>query len=473
MVKKSTYEELKQRVKDLENEALGYKRAEEALQESEQRLSQMVQGSAVATFVIDGNHTIIQWNKACESLTGFSAKQMIGTRNHRLAFYSEERPVMVDLIVDNVPEEDIGRCYSGKYRRSSVTEGAYEAEDFFPHLGEGGKWLFFTAASLIDLEGKIIGAIETLQDTTERKRAEEALVQSETKYRTLAEQLPAITYIAALDESSTTLYVSPRIEEILGISPAEYKANPDFWVKHLHPDDRERVIDEVRRCHESGQPFISEYRMISKGGRLVWISDDSVTVRDDRGNPFYLQGVMCDITERKQAENALQKSEEKYRNIFNNAQVGLYRSRFSDGKMLIVNNRMAEMFGYESTEEAVANYVASEHYVDPGTREKLLGILREYGKFTNFEARFTRSDGSIIWIQYSGILFPEKGYFEGVATDITERERVEEELQKRMNELETFYRATLGREERVIELKQEVNELLEQLGKNKKYRDNS
>jgi PAS domain S-box-containing protein len=130
-------------------------------------------------------------------------------------------------------------------------------------------------------------ALKEAEACRERKRSKEALVQSEIKYRTLVEHLPAITYIATLDESSTTLYVSPQIEEILGISPVEYKADPDFWEKHLHPDDRERVMDEVHRCHESGQPFISEYRMFSKDGRLVWLSDDAVTVRDDRGNPFH------------------------------------------------------------------------------------------------------------------------------------------------------------------------------------------
>ncbi|MEA1895588.1 MAG: PAS domain S-box protein [Euryarchaeota archaeon] len=134
------------------------------------------------------------------------------------------------------------------------------------------------------------------------------------------------------------------------------------------------------------------------------------------------------VEKRKVAVDALSESEEKYRTIYNNTQVGLYRSRLSDGKMLMVNSRMAEIFGYDSPEKAVAEYVASEHYADPGTREELLSILREHGKFTNFEDHITRSDGSVVWIQYSGTLFPEKGYFEGVATDITDRKVAEERL---------------------------------------------
>ncbi|KAF5430325.1 Signal transduction histidine kinase, partial [Candidatus Methanophagaceae archaeon] len=144
------------------------------------------------------------------------------------------------------------------------------------------------------------------------------------------------------------------------------------------------------------------------------------------------KGLEQEVAERKLAEEELRESEEKYRNIYNNTQVGLYRSRLSDGKMLMVNNRMAEMFGYDSPEDTVADYVASKHYVDPTARGKLLDLLREHDKFTNFEALLIKRDGSEIWIQYSGNLVPEKGYFEGVATDITERKRIEKALKDRV-----------------------------------------
>lgn len=193
----------------------------------------------------------------------------------------------------------------------------------------------------------------------------------------------------------------------------------------------------------------------------------------------YLLSVVRDITERKHAEDALKESEEKYRNIYDNTQIGLYRSRLSDGKMLMVNNRMADMFGYDSPEKAVAEYVASEHYVIPGTREKLLDILRENGKVTNFEALFTKRDGSEIWFQFSGTLVPEKGYFEGVATDVTERKQAEEkirelnqkleqrvkdrtsELEDKNVELENMNKLFVGRELRMAELKEQISGLEE------------
>ncbi len=149
------------------------KQAEEELLESEKRLSQIIHGNSIATFVIDNNHKITHWNKACENLTGVSAKEMLGTQNQWRPFYKQKRPVMGDLVVDNATDDEIAEYYGSKNLHSTVIAGAYEAEDFFPGLGKSGKWLFYTTAPLKDANGRISGVIETFQDTTERKHAEE------------------------------------------------------------------------------------------------------------------------------------------------------------------------------------------------------------------------------------------------------------------------------------------------------------
>ncbi|KAF5415848.1 MAG: Methyl sulfide methyltransferase-associated sensor [Candidatus Methanogaster sp.] len=215
----------------------------------------------------------------------------------------------------------------------------------------------------------------------------------------------------------------------------------------LREGERVLVLDKSRKC---GDCFFKDACLgkeaaiirVEHAGRLfgllavllasgVTIDDEEkgllVEVASDIGIALHNEEI---ADARKVAEDALLESEEKYRTIYNNTQVGLYRSRLRDGKMLMVNNRMAEIFGYDSPENAVADYVASEHYVDPGTREELLDIIREHGKFTNFESRVTRLDGSVVWIQYSGALVPGKGYFEGVATDITEQKAAEDALLK-------------------------------------------
>ncbi len=139
--------------------------------------------------------------------------------------------------------------------------------------------------------------------------------------------------------------------------------------------------------------------------------------------------LMEEIKSREQAEEALRDSEEKYRNIFNDAQVGLYRARISDGKFVEANDALARMFGYEDRADIIdAEYLTADNYVDTGTREKLLALLSEHGEFRNFEARLYRKDRSVAWFRYSGRIYPEKGYIEGVASDITEEKRLEEQL---------------------------------------------
>lgn len=160
--------------------------AEESLRENRERLSSILEGLTVPTFVIDVDHITTHWNKACEIITGVPANEVIGTRQHWRAFYQSERPVMADLIVDKAFEDLVAQHYSGKYRRSQLKDDAFEAEDFFPHFGSGGKWLFFTAAPLKDSSGSVIGAIETLQDITDRKTAELALAESERRHRELS-----------------------------------------------------------------------------------------------------------------------------------------------------------------------------------------------------------------------------------------------------------------------------------------------
>jgi diguanylate cyclase (GGDEF)-like protein/PAS domain S-box-containing protein len=181
------------------------RRAEAALQENRSFLAQIVDGSSVPSFVIDNEHLVTHWNRACEMLTGVAARDMIGTREQWRAFYKSERPVMADLILSGALEQDVDRFYHGKFRPSTLVRGAFEVEDFFPHFGESGRWLFFTAAPLRDAAGKFIGAIETLQDITEQKRAEQALKESELRYRTLS-----------ITDGLTTLYNSRHFYEQLG-----------------------------------------------------------------------------------------------------------------------------------------------------------------------------------------------------------------------------------------------------------------
>lgn len=123
-----------------------------------------------------------------------------------------------------------------------------------------------------------------------------------TDYRVLIEHIPAITYIAAFNESSATIYTSPQIASILGFSQAEWMADHTRWLTQIHPDDRAQVLAELARIHGGGLPRPCEYRMLTRDGRVVWFLDDAAIMRDAHNQPLYLYGVMSDISERKQIE---------------------------------------------------------------------------------------------------------------------------------------------------------------------------
>lgn len=148
---------------------------EKDLADSERRLQSVIQGSPIPTFVIGRDHRILYWNRALEELSGIRAHEVLGTADHWRAFYrSGARPCLADLLVDQ-DFKAIESWYAGKCRKSTLIEEAYEATDFFPELGEGGRWLRFTAAAIHDSEGRLVGALETLENITEQKRAEEEL----------------------------------------------------------------------------------------------------------------------------------------------------------------------------------------------------------------------------------------------------------------------------------------------------------
>lgn len=137
-------------------------------------LSTFFEGT-VPTFLINADHVITHWNKACEQMSGRSAAEMVGTCNQWQPFHDNEQPVLADLIISGVNDDVVGVYYRGKFKRSILIPNAYEAEDFFPRLGESGRWLSFSAAPLYNAEGMVIGAIQTLQDITERKLLEKDL----------------------------------------------------------------------------------------------------------------------------------------------------------------------------------------------------------------------------------------------------------------------------------------------------------
>lgn len=148
------------------------KQAEDEIKKSEGKFKGILHGLPIPTFVIDKDHKVVYWNRALEEYSGIKSRDIVGKNEQWKAFYSKARPCMVDLLVDGKVDE-INRWYPMNYKVSDLIEGAHEAVDYLDLLGRGEKWLLFTAAPLKDLEENMIGAVETLQDITHTKKAEE------------------------------------------------------------------------------------------------------------------------------------------------------------------------------------------------------------------------------------------------------------------------------------------------------------
>jgi PAS domain S-box-containing protein len=269
-------------------------------------------------------------------------------------------------------------------------------------------------------------------EVAQRKRAQDALRQSEERYRTLVEHLPAITYVRGLGAKGSFVYLSPQIESLLGFTPAEWAADPQLWSTHLHPDDHARVVELEAHFQATGEPLRAEYRYLARDGHTVWFEEEAVLERDASGQPLYKHGMMLDITARKQAEEVLRQREAQFRLIYEHAPIGM--ALLDDqGRPLVTNKRLHDFVGY--TAEELRGMVFTE-FTHPDDRsadwmlyEELVAGTRD--SYT-LDRRYIHKDGHIVWgsLAVSATRDPE-GRIQsliGMVNDVTEHKRAEEAL---------------------------------------------
>jgi PAS domain S-box-containing protein len=296
--------------------------AREVFSNGQQSLQSIIGTSPIPAFIIGKDHLIIYWNKALEELSGIKSEEVAGTGQQWRAFYKSERPSIADLLVDGLQKE-IPHWYAGKFIKSKLIDGAYEATDFFPELGKKGRWLRFTAAVIRNSRGAVIGAVETLENITQAKRAEESLLKAhedleiKVKERTqrlakankalkdttdhlslILEFLPIVSYTCNADENLTITFVSKRIKEITGYTPAQFTESPAFWQEHIHPEDQKDVLQNLKSVTKKGTHKF-EYRFQMADGSYRWISDHRRLIKPGSRSRSYMVGAWQDITEEK------------------------------------------------------------------------------------------------------------------------------------------------------------------------------
>jgi PAS domain S-box-containing protein len=276
--------------------------------------------------------------------------------------------------------------------------------------------------------GSVEYCVALVQDITARKRAEERLRAAEIRYRTLVECIPALMYIAALDETSSTIYVSPQVEALLGFSQTEWMADPSRWLQQLYPHDRDHVLATLARSQASDRPVCSEFRMLTRAGQVIWFRDEAVVVRNEAGQPLFLQGVMVDITGLKQAEEALRDSEELYRLITENTGE-LISVLDVQGQTLYASPSFWHLLGYDPAA------LLGKSRFDLVHPDDLPGLHKAWAKLATQAAidatlRYRHADGSWRWIEsHTTLVARQDGYvLVSVSHDITERKRIDAHL---------------------------------------------
>jgi len=271
------------------------KRMEDVIRASEQRLHAIIDGSSIPQFVINRNHEVIYWNKALESYSGVKAHDVRYTKTAWKAFYGSPRPLLVDLLVDEKVEE-IPVMYDGKYSRSRYVDGAFEFTDFFPHFGKSGTWVHATAVVIKDDQGAIIGALETLEDITDRKKAEQELMSSEKYLKTIFNSVQ--TGLVIIDPE-THLIVDANPAAVKMIGTVKSLILGSACNTHLCHNDSRCPISDIRQKTDC-----TESVLFTANGKNIPILKTVIPVSVS-GKSLLLESFL-DITDRKRAEDAMQ-----------------------------------------------------------------------------------------------------------------------------------------------------------------------
>ena len=261
---------------------------------------------------------------------------------------------------------------------------------------------------------------------------DQPLPHLEAKYRTLVEQLPAVVFMAYLDRGIGEAYVSPRIEEVMGFSQAEWLEDPVRWYHHIHPDDRERWSIEAADMFMSGKPLRSVYRVLARDGRVVWFQCEVKMVRGDDGRPWFIHGVGFDVTDLKTTEAALQGERNLLTAILDT--VGAVVVVLAPDGAIIRFNRAGEMLSGYSFREAKGRFFW-DLFPTPEEGERcraLLAELRPGQDPSEYEADWVARDGSRRRIAWSSTLLPGSrttpSHIITTGIDVTERKRMEKAL---------------------------------------------
>lgn len=388
-------------------------KAEEKLKESEQRFREVIENAAEIIYTTDPKGKFTYVNPAGQKLSEYSLEELQKLR------FSE------------IAEETHRHRTAAAYYRQFLSR-TESTNVIFPIRSKSGKIIWISQnAHLIQERGEVQGFYVIAHDITELKEAQDALGESEKKYRGIFEN--ASEGIYQTTPEGKFIDANPSFVNILGYSSREEllsEINDIEKMLYVYPQQR----DELKLALEKQGSFHSDdVYLYKKDKQIICVSETSHKVSDQEGRLLYYEGTIQDITQRKQAEEALRISENKYKNIFNNAPVGIYQSDLA-GNFLSVNDQLVRILDYSSQKELLTKSLTADIYFNHEERERLIAKYEPVGSAADIEIKWKKKDGTPIWIQLTSTAIKDSSgktlFFDGFVRDISDRKKAELEIMK-------------------------------------------
>jgi PAS domain S-box-containing protein len=403
------------------NDLTEKKLAEERLQRSEHRYRSLFENTGTATFLVEEDMTISQINAKCEELIGYPKDEIEG-KMKTSDFVSVE-----DL-------ERIKEYHFGRREDLDIYPSEYELELVDKHGNTKN------AIIQVGMIPETKQSIASMIDITPLKRAEEELRKNEERFRTLVANIPGAVYRCDRDPDWTMHFLSDAIADICGYPASDFIGNNvRTYASVIHPDDRAMVEKDVEKNLEDGEPFTVEYRLQDAEGNVRWVYERGIGVRGEYGETQYLDGAIFDITERKHATKALEKSEANFRSLveFSPAAVSILKGN----QLIYVNPAWQQMTGYSEKEaRRLDPFLIVHSEMREEIKQRALARSRGEQVPSRYEFKGITKNGEMKWADFSAVAIE---YDNGpviltVGVDITDRKLAEEALQETEKKLEAI-----------------------------------
>ena len=300
-------------------------RTDQLLREADERFRGAFDSSAIGMALVSPEGRFVEVNRSLCELVGYPEDELLA-----LTFQEITHPDDLDTDLVLLQQTIAG------------TRASYRMEKRYFRKDGRIVWILLSVSLVRDEHGEPLHFVSQIEDITERREAGERVAEAEHRYRTLVEQLPLVTYVRPHDMTAANTYVSPQIEALLGTTPEEWQTDGDIFLKLVHPDDLDRIVEAAQRFRATGEPFREEYRYVARDGRVVWVHDETYLLDELHGGAGGVQGFLIDITGRKRGEEDRARLEGELRHAQKLDALG----RLAGGVAHDFNNILTAVTGY-------------------------------------------------------------------------------------------------------------------------------